>query len=736
LVVLGYVSGNTQYDIILEYYNGAIKGYQTAKDTINSSLYTIYTDLAYVYNRKKQDGDYQKSLYYALKGLNIINKLNPDEKRYYNRAYTAIASAYLSLKQLDSALIYHKKVIFTDRPEDISSQYKLAEIYSTRKEYKQADSCFKMVIKNLPLSDNTPFEKSLKFRDIGEFYKDIDSLELSEKLILAGLSIADTLKGVVKKGLYSFYGPLALISYNKKDYERSLFLYKKAYELIKEENPSDPYRKNMEEEFAGLYLAIGFTYSDRKEYLTALEYYSQAKKIAPNLGYIYYAQAEVLSALNRKPEAFQAYRVALKMNKWLSGSFSFDEQLNILIKYAFDLKLTAHYDSAKAYFTQIMTLTHSKDEYKKKYVIALVERANCEANLKEYSKEIIDYKEADSYYTAAKDKALIYNNIGAAYQAIQKHDSASIYFSKTIELDNNTSELKPLIIRGYQLRANNYHWLKNYLSSINDYQKVILLDTSERNRMEYIGRVSDIYMQINQFDSAKVNLKKLISMSRSTKNEQKLTAKAYYHLGYCQYQQKDYSSACSDYYIALGLDSTSTMQINIYSDMSLLYMDLYRYDSVAICNQRLISLSENMPAYQASLAGRWSVLGVALDRTGRYKEAILVHTRYRDLANSQTAQTLFDNNIGMSYLGLGDLEKAKSHFTKFEASQSDVSRIARNWSLYYSVSGQPDLALDYLRKAISLGYNDWWFIKNDKRFETIRKEAEFDKILKSASTPR
>ena len=52
-----------------------------------------------------------------------------------------------------------------------------------------------------------------------------------------------------------------------------------------------------------------------------------------------------------------------------------------------------------------------------------------------------------------------------------------------------------------------------------------------------------------------------------------------------------------------------------------------------------------------------------------------------------------------------------------------------NLSCNYALMGKKKLALDFLEKAVDLGYYDYDHLKNDPDLDTIRRSLRFRKIL-------
>jgi len=135
--------------------------------------------------------------------------------------------------------------------------------------------------------------------------------------------------------------------------------------------------------------------------------------------------------------------------------------------------------------------------------------------------------------------------------------------------------------------------------------------------------------------------------------------------------------------------------------------------------KKILKESENQYAF--------SYLGIALSYQGKFEEA-------EKLLKNAIEKYPYDKGIllslAMVYSREGKFEKAEEILKEIEQlSSSDPDRAYRIASCY-SLINDKDSALKWLRISIDNGNENYSLLKNDPYLENLRKDNEFQKILK------
>lgn len=86
-------------------------------------------------------------------------------------------------------------------------------------------------------------------------------------------------------------------------------------------------------------------------------------------------------------------------------------------------------------------------------------------------------------------------------------------------------------------------------------------------------------------------------------------------------------------------------------------------------------------------------------------------------------------NLGASYMQLGKLNLAMDALTKAEAMDPKHSLTLYNMTALHSLNGDEDLALEYLDRTLTSGFENYDSIRFDPDLQNLRGEPEFRSIL-------
>ena len=90
----------------------------------------------------------------------------------------------------------------------------------------------------------------------------------------------------------------------------------------------------------------------------------------------------------------------------------------------------------------------------------------------------------------------------------------------------------------------------------------------------------------------------------------------------------------------------------------------------------------------------------------------------------------FLNNLGIVYSAKMEYDKALSLFKKIIELQPDSAGPYYNIACIYARQNRAEESLDWLKKAIEKGYNDWKLIKTDKDLDNIRSSEYYQELVR------
>ena len=388
-----------------------------------------------------------------------------------------------------------------------------------------------------------------------------------------------------------------------------------------------------------------------------------------------------------------------------------------------------------------------------------------------YNQRAQVYFEQEKYDLADKDyqkmislkagDVMGYMGIGRNANAQKRYEDAIKQFDYVIKLEQNYSS-------AYSFRAESYMGLKKYNEAIDDVIKALYIDHDDKAFYE-LQQLAD-----SAFDAtvARLKVQKLKDPTESIWT---------YDLGVVYETANKYNKAIDYYKEALNKDSSPVTADRI----SQCYDELGNYDkALEYCNQAnaLDSTKSNYLYFKANI----------LDNAGRSQEAIKVMTDYiannPDASDGYYRRGWFKDHFGdtdgavedytmaitlqpneaYAYLNRGVLYRLKGENAKAESDFKQVVRLdsipeEADCSFYayyylgqkdkaievlntmldkdkkgncydaaclYSVMGEKEKALSYLRQSLEDGYRRFAHIKRDRDLINIRNTEEFKVLLK------
>lgn len=388
-----------------------------------------------------------------------------------------------------------------------------------------------------------------------------------------------------------------------------------------------------------------------------------------------------------------------------------------------------------------------------------------------YNQRAQVYYEQEKYDLADKDyqkmislkagDVMSYMGIGRNANAQKRYGDAIKQFDYVVKLDQNYSS-------AYSFRAESYIGLKKYNEAIDDVITALGID-KDRKAFYELQELAD-----SAFEQTVAKLK---AQKIKEPNEQSWT----YDLGVVYERAAKYNKAIAYYKESLEKESN----IITASRISSCYDDLGDYDKALEYCDQAIALDSVKSDYLYQKAN-------ILDNAGRSKEAIRVMGEYiannPDMAEGYYRRGWFEDHSGnveeaiedytmaitlqpneaYAYLNRGVLYRLKGENAKAESDFKQVVRLdsipeEADCSFYayyylgqkdkaievlntvldkdkkgncydaaclYSVMGEKEKALSYLRQSLEDGYKRFAHIKRDRDLNNIRNTEEFKVLLK------
>jgi tetratricopeptide (TPR) repeat protein len=301
---------------------------------------------------------------------------------------------------------------------------------------------------------------------------------------------------------------------------------------------------------------------------------------------------------------------------------------------------------------------------------------------------------------SAEDMA-IYGNLGMALEHKGLFDEAIERYERALEIDST------FVVARLGLAAS-YSQKQDYDQAIKEYQQLIR-ENKDTVRARVYFNLGVAQYQKGLYQDALGSYEKALDMEPDF-------AAAYYGMGNAHYALKEYDKAISEFQSAAELDSTAVPPLG---NLGNVYLDTGRPEEAIAVYEKALALSpENVLVCNN--------LGLAYTQAKEYDKAIATFKEAIRLDPKSPGALI---NLGGAYLRQGRYPEAVADYMEVIGVDPDNADAYYNLACAYALQGDAALALDSLRKAIKLGFDDRDLLAGDPDLDSLRNEPGFREIV-------
>ncbi len=302
-----------------------------------------------------------------------------------------------------------------------------------------------------------------------------------------------------------------------------------------------------------------------------------------------------------------------------------------------------------------------------------------------------------------------------------QYDSAITEYTNAITLDS--SLVSALTNRGVV-----YELHHDIPAAIADYSRAIARNPSYA---EAYARRAATYKSLGRFTDAHNDYTTAIALGPSSYPFDPTLhfANAYFGRGMVDYQMGKLPQAVEDYDSALALSPNHPLAI---IDKALALGDMGKYDSAIACYSRAIAVLSPME-YNGAQEHAYFGRGLMYNLTSRFDLALKdFDAALRLMPDDRFA----DLHRGNAYKALGKYDSAVADYRKAMALPRLAAKSCWRTAECYSLKGDREDAVSWLKEAISRGFADFAAWKKDTDLSILRTDAEFISLTASKQRPR
>lgn len=273
----------------------------------------------------------------------------------------------------------------------------------------------------------------------------------------------------------------------------------------------------------------------------------------------------------------------------------------------------------------------------------------------------------------APDSPRVQNNLGSAYNEINRNEEAIALYKKAITIKPDYPEAR------YNL-GNAYKDMNRLEEAIASYQR------ATKVRPDYVQayyNLGNAYKVLDKWEEAISSYKRAIEIKVDHE-------RAYNNLGlvYADINKKD--KAVTAYKKAIEIKADYA---DAYNNLGIAYADMNRNEEAVSSYKRAIELN---PDY----AKAYNNIGLVYARTNREEKAVAA---YKKAISIKPDYAKAHNNLGYVYAVINKSDEAVASFKKAIAIKPDYAKAYDNLSVIYFQRKQYQLSVEYFDKAKKLG---------------------------------
>jgi superkiller protein 3 len=620
----------------LNFYQQALKRYPKAQ---KKSQALSWNGLGHMYQALDRLDE-------ALKAYRQASQLDS----IYAAPWNGLGDIYSTLTEYDQAIKSYERAIELDSTK-AGPLNSLGLIYETLGEYEPAVMYFQQAIERY--SPEQIQGQATSWNHLGNAYQALAQTELAIEAYQQAIEFDD-----------EYVAPWHSLG----DIYRDLARYPEAIQAYHQTVKLDPTA-------AGPWNSLGDIYRSQERYEQAIEVYQHAIERDPNYAWPYHSLGLIDEKFEKYESAINFYEQALKcypQEETEARALSWNGLGNVYRIQGRDPQAIEAYRQVIELFPTYAWSYHS---------LGLIHN-----RLGQYESAIIFYQQALDRQAAARNRAVVWNDLGNTYGFIRRWNDATDAYQQAIDLDSQYA-------RPWFNLGNVYTGIGDYDEARRAYRRSIELETTyawSYNNLGLVCKQSGEYkLAIGLYQQA---------VERHTNNQHR--AISWNNLGDVYHTQKQYEEAIKAYQQAIELDPKYAYPWNGLADI---YRAQGRAEGVVEAYQKAIEFEPNFAQPYHNLGQIYKDKGAYRQAITYYRQAIERHQRAQDKAVSW-------NGLGNVYRTLQRYDQAIDSYQKSIELNPDEAWAYHNLAFVYKDLGTYQQAITLYQRAI-------------KRFEDSHHQA-------------
>ncbi len=333
------------------------------------------------------------------------------------------------------------------------------------------------------------------------------------------------------------------------------------------------------------------------------------------------------------------------------------------------------------------------------------------------------------------------------------YDTVAVELNKIIPLLENSLGADHIDLMGpYNTLALTYVALGQFKEADTYYSKTLriqkmTLDSNHTKLAITYNNIGTLYQENGKYTLAKKWLEKALAIEEQfSASDNGSLGKTYNNLAVVYENLGQFEDALKMQVKSIELmkNANGEFHPNVstgYSNLSLLYVSLGKAGEALELVDKAIHIDTTLFGNDNMLlAYRFNNRACALKALDRNEEALAYDLRSLVLfekyfGTKHPSYPLLQAALGKSYAKTGRLEEAKQAFQYLAEQSPESYKNYQNWFMYYTIVGEEELALNYLKKAVNAGFSDAGWLKYDSTFEKMRRKSAFKSLLRKVEQP-